>query len=198
MLLSKPTPRCAVGVTIAIWLIATLAPPAAAGSNPRQDLATAEDLFLVADFSGALTRVDSLLESGVLGGGALRDAWILRARCEAGLAHRATARDAFCEALRVDAGWRPDTDLFTSDEIALFDEARTGCTSRSSTSTVPTSPLPERVSSGSGGGTAWYAKKTTWIVAGGLIAAGIATAALGGGGDEELAGFPPPPGRSIR
>jgi hypothetical protein len=106
--------------------------------------------------------------------------------------------DAYCEALRVDASWRPDPDLFTKDEITLFDQARPGCRVES---TTPPSPLPPARSTGTHGGSdsgrSWYQKKSTWAVAGGVLVAGIVAGMLAGGGDDDadgiLADFPPPP-----
>jgi hypothetical protein len=182
-------------LTLAVFCAATLdlalLATSASAASGREALEEAQDYFLVADFGTALDRVDSLLESGDLEGGALRDAWVLKARCEIGLAHRSAAVDAYCEALRVDPSWAPDPDLFTKDEVAVFEQAREGCTLET---TEKPSPMPPPASAG---GQPWYKKKTTWYIAGGVVAAGILAAVLAGGSDEEtappLAGPPPPP-----
>src|SRR5262245_7098361 len=106
-------------------------------ADPREELTKAEDYFLVADFTTALAKVDTLLNSGDLSGGTLRDAHILKARCEVGLAHRSSAVESFCDALHVEPGWRPDPDLFTKDELEVFEQAKTSCATTTEPTTQP-------------------------------------------------------------
>ncbi|MEZ5065042.1 MAG: hypothetical protein R3B81_09910 [bacterium] len=194
MTFCRPTPflRTIAALTSFVFLTTTLdlfVAATAHAASDRESLEEAQDYFLVADFGTALDRVDKLLGSGHLEGGVLRDAWVLKARCEIGLAHRSSAVDAYCQALRVDPTWRPDQDLFTKDEIDVFDQARSGCDLER---TEAPSPLPAPAASG-GGGTPWYKNKTVLIVAGVLVVGG-AVALLAGGSDEpELPGPPPPP-----
>ena len=185
---TRPWLRALALVTCVVFL-ATSAP---AFADARDQLAAAEDAFLVADFDGALAQVNALIESGDLEGGALRDAWVLKARCEAGQGRRTAAVDAYCEVIRADASWAPDPDLYTKDEITLFEQARDTCNVES---TKAPSPLPQRASSS--GDKAWYQKSTTWYVIGGIVVVGVLAAALAGGGDDEGDGgdlpLPPPP-----
>ena len=192
---SHPAIRGMATLTVAVFLAATLDAAflirSAEAASGREALEEAQDYFLVADFNTALDKVNGLLASGDLEGGALRDAWVLKARSELGLGHRSAAVDAYCEALRVDASWRPDPDFFTKDEVAVFEQAKEGCRLESTTP-PPITPAP--VSAGE----PWYKKKSTWYIAGGVVAAGILVAVLAGGGDDETAAepdlpLPPPP-----
>jgi len=192
-------------LTAALFLATTtdlvfLARPAAA--DAREDLTRAEDYFLVADFSTALQKVEALLQTGDLQGSTLRDAWILKARCEIGLGHRSTATDAFCEALRVEPSWRPDPDLYTNDELEVFEQARSSCgggtgepvKQESAPSTTRTEPAMPQMSSGEK--KPWYKKPVFLAIGGALVVGGIIAAAGGGGGDDgepDLPGFPDPP-----
>jgi hypothetical protein len=159
-----------------------------AAETVRERLVRAEDHFLAADFSGALSRVDILLESEELRGTELRDAWILRGRCHTALRSREASRD-FCAALRVDPEWRPDPALFGSDEMREFQVAERDCASSRDSSYLP--PKLSR-------GTPWYKKK---LVLGAIVgvAAGATVLALSGGddGDERplLPFFPESPTR---
>ena len=191
---------------VSVLNLGLLARPAFA-ADPREELTKAEDYFLVADFTTALAKVDTLLNSGDLSGGTLRDAHILKARCEVGLAHRSSAVESFCDALRVEPGWRPDPDLFTKDELEVFEQARTSCAA-STEPTKPTTPTsqpttPPAPKSGAmpasaaaeSGGKPFY-KKPLFLVLGAAVVAGGVVALAGGGGDEsdpDLPGFPDPP-----
>ena len=99
----------------------------AAADSVRDELTKAEDYFLVADFETALEKVDAILASGDATGHALRDAHVLKARCELGLARRSSAEASFTEALRVDPQWRPDPVLYTTDELQAFEKAHGPC-----------------------------------------------------------------------
>ncbi len=179
--------------------------PAAYAASPREELTKAEDYFQVADFSMALQKVNELLKSGDLEGTMLRDAYVLKARSELGLAHKSSATEAFCQAIRVDSAWRPDPDFFTKDEIDAFDAALASCpggatappkaepVKPATTQPAPTATTAAAVSESK----PWYKKPLVLglLIAG--VAGGVALAA-GGGGDDEggdpvLAGFPPPP-----
>ena len=156
----------------------------------REKLSNAEDNFLEANFAAALEGVDRLLESGDLRGDALRDAWVLRARCELALGHRASAEDSFCAGIRLDRNWEPDPELFTRNEVASFERSRRDCLP--DVDRAAYLPRPESA------GAPWYRKKTVL----GLLGAAAVTAtviALSGGDDEEvladLSFFPEPPAR---
>jgi hypothetical protein len=176
----------------------------AQAADAREELAKADDYFQVADFSTALTKVNALLESGDLSGGTLRDAYALKARCEVGLAHRSSAVEAFCEALRVEPGWRPDPDLYTKDELEVFEQARGSCTgeqptkqpSQEPTKTERPSAMPAPVSAG-GGEKPFYKKPLFLGIGAAVVVGGIVALAGGGddggGGEPDLPGFPPPP-----
>jgi hypothetical protein len=192
-------------LTAAVFLasvvdLALLARPARA-ADPREELTKAEDYFLVADFTTALTKVQALIDSGDLSGGTLRDAYILKARCEVGLAHRSSAVEAFCDALHVEASWRPDPDLYTKDELQVFDQAKSSCGGTSESSTeggTPSTPsaMPPPVSSAAaGGGTPFYKKPLFLAIGGAVLVGGIIALASGGGSSSEpdLPGFPNPP-----
>jgi hypothetical protein len=170
-------------------------------ADPREELTKAEDYFLVADFATALAKVDALLSSGDLSGGTLRDAHVLKARCEVGLAHRSSAVESFCDALHVEPGWRPDPDLFTKDELEVFAQAQTSCgatttpTPEPGTQTTPStapSPMPPPV-----GEEKPFYKKPLFLGIGAAVLVGGIVALSGGGGSDssepDLQGFPEPP-----
>ena len=185
-------PRLAGWLVVLCCLTPFLNSPANAGSV-REQLNAAEDRFLMADFDGATAQVDDLLQSGGLTGDALRDAWVLKARCDLATGRRASARDAFCRALEQDGGWLPDRDLFTSDELEVFSDARDTCPGAQTEGTEAPSYLPAPSSSGGG----WYTNKLVWGAVGAAAVAGVALA-LSGGGDEggavvELPPLPDPP-----
>jgi hypothetical protein len=191
---SHPVVRAAAMLTLAVFAATTIDLAlfaVTAQAADREALDQAQDYFLVADFATALDKVNGILASGDLEGGALRDAWVLKARCEIGMAHRSAAADAYCEALRVEPSWRPDPDLFTKDELAVFEQALASCNLES---TTPPSPLPPAAASGA---TPWYKKKSTLLIAGGVVVAGVLVAVLAGGSDDsedpDLPGPPPPP-----
>jgi hypothetical protein len=178
--------------------------PAAFAASPREELTKAEDYFQVADFSTALQKVNELLKSGDLEGTMLRDAYVLKARSELGLAHKSSATEAFCQAIRVDSAWRPDPDFFTKDEIAAFDAARASCpggakeppkadpVKPATTQPAPTTTTAAAVEESK----PWYKKPLVLGILGAAVVGGVVLA-MGGGDDDEgdpaLAGFPPPP-----
>lgn len=184
--------------------------PAAWAATPREELTKAEDYFQVADFATALQKVDALLKAGDLEGSTLRDAHILKARCELGLAHRSNAVDSFCQALRVDAAWRPDPDFYTKDEVEAFDQARTTCATgtkdapKTDTAVKPTTKDKKKDDekrttidmTGVSESKPWYKKPLILGIIGAVVVGGIVLA-LSGGGDEDagadLADFPDPP-----
>ena len=180
-------------------------PSAAWAATPREELTKAEDYFQVADFQTALEKVDVLLKSGDLEGTLLRDAYILKARSELGLAHRSASVDAFCSALKVDPAWRPDPDFYTNDEIQTFEQARASCSTVKTTEPAPSTTTPTTTPTGAKPAAAtaaveeskpWYKKPLVLGVIGAALIGGIALAAGGGGddGDEaDLASFPDPP-----
>ena len=182
------------GVALTAVLLALFAGSALAGSA-REELSRAEDYFLVADFGNALRRATDLIDSGRLAGADLRDAWVLRARCELASTYRSRSIESFCRALAVDQAWLPDRDLFTDDEIETFQEARGSCPDAQTSGTTPPAYLP---SSAASAGTPWYKKKLVWGAVGAAVVAGAVLAA--GGSDGEAAGandlppLPPPPG----
>jgi len=179
--------------------------PTASAATPREELTKAEDYFQVADFETALEKVDVLLKSGDLEGTLLRDAYILKARSELGLAHRAAAVDAFCSALKVDSAWRPDPDFYTNDEVQVFEQARASCSTAKTpepaqkplTTTKSEAEKREKAAvTSSSESKPWYKKPVFLGVIGAAVIGGVVLAAGGGGddgGDEDLPGFPGPP-----
>lgn len=178
-----------------------LLPGAAWAATAREELTKAEDYFQVADFQTALEKVDVLLKSGDLEGTLLRDAYILKARSELGLAHRSAAVDAFCSALKVDPAWRPDPDFYTNDEIQTFEQARASCSTTKTTepaqkpTTTPTDAQKAAAAAPATESKPWYKKPLVLGVIGAALIGGIALAAGGGGddGEADLASFPDPP-----
>ena len=192
----------ALGIFLVSAIDLGLLTTTAAADSARDELTKAEDYFLVADFETALEKVDRLLASGDASGHALRDAHVLKARCELGLARRATAEASFCDALRVDPQWRPDAVLYTTDEIQAFEKAQESCfegwskgSTRDSASSGQTrSPMPPPSARDD---RPWY-KKPVFLVAGGVIVAGLVFLLASGGDDDppppdNLADFPDPP-----
>ncbi len=199
---AHPLFRSMAMLSVAAFLATTLdlvlfARPAYA--DAREELTRAEDYFLVADFTTALTKVNALLDGGGLSGGTLRDAYILKARCEVGLAHRSSAVEAFCNALRVEPSWRPDPDLYTKDELEVFEQAKASCstTEPPAQPSEPSKPIDSRSSApkAAGGGTPWYKNKAVLAVGGALVVGGVVLAVSGGGddGESDLPFFPDPP-----
>jgi hypothetical protein len=179
------TAACAAVVAWAVGISVT----SAFAETAREKLTQAEDYFLVADYEGAIIRVDELIESKELSGNEMRDAWVLRARCNTGLG-RSQASTDFCSALRLDPAWRPNATTFTTQELRTFDAAQKDCGPNGDASY-----LPPAMSSG----TPWYKKK---LVLGALVgvAAGATVIALSGGDDDEagrplLPEFPGSPNR---
>jgi len=176
---------------IGVWATLLIVGGAAAES-PREKLTAAEDHFLSADFRRALDETTRLIESGELKGSVLRDAHVLRARCEVAMAHRSSSIDAFCEALRVDPAWQPDPDFFTAGELEAFDQAAADCGPKEGTAP---SYLPERQSTSS---SPWYRGKF-FLGAVGTAAVAATVLALSGGDEgaveADLPLFPPPPDR---
>lgn len=197
---SHPICRTFAGLSAAVFLasvahLAGFASPAWA--DAREELTKADDYFQVADFTTALAKVEALLDSGDLQGGTLRDAWVLKARCEVALAHRSSAADAFCQALGVEPGWRPDPDLYTKDEIEVFEQARANCAPTQSEPAKPQdpakpasrpSPTPPPMSTGDE--KPWYKKPVFMVIGAGVLVGGAL--ALGGGGGDDGGGPLPP------
>ena len=161
-------------------------------ASPREELTTIEDYFLVADFATALDQVDDLIATGKLEGGTLRDAYVLKARCQVGLGHRSAAADSYCNALRVDPGWRPDPDFFTKDEIEVFEQARGACGDTEGRPRASGSgdylPPPESRAK------PWYKNwKIVAPIAAGVVILGVVLLSGGDDDDEALDDFPPPP-----
>jgi hypothetical protein len=181
-------------MAVAVLALSAGSGPAQAGSA-RDDLTRAEDYFLVADFGNALRMATGVIESGNLAGDDLRDAWVLRARCELASAYRTRATDSFCRALAIDPAWLPDRDLFTADEVEVFQQARERCPDARTSGTTPPAYLPPSAGSA---GTPWYKKKLVWGAVGAAVVAGAVLAASGaddaGAALNELPPLPPPPG----
>ena len=95
--------------------------------------------------------------------------------------------------------WQPDADLYTKDEIEVFEQARTTCVSSGSDETTPVSDERDEepvFSSRMSEGDPWYKNKMFLAAGVGLVALGVVLAASGGGDDGpgDLSDFPPPPG----
>ena len=204
-----------LGLATLIAFLATVAPgglwigAALAAGTP--ELAPAQELYDFADFQKALDICNEFISGGTLGGAALRDAYVLKARCLVNLGNHSIARDMFCEALRIDAGWRPEANVLPKDEQVDFDQAAAGCRSEAAPATVsPETPAPAPqptwqptpVQTGKGG-KSFFAKPLGIALIVGVVG-GLAMSLGGGGGDGEttpagpLPGFPPPPGSAAR
>jgi hypothetical protein len=190
---SRPSPflRTVAGVALTAFLL-SICPGvtwvSAARAADRQDLARAQEHYDFAEFGEALTLLDQLIADGGLKGDALRDAYVLKARCLVGQGHTSTALDAYCQALRLDANWRPDPVVFPKDEIEVFERALDTCS-------LEAAPPPKTAA-----GTPWYKKPIAWVAGGAAIIVGVLVAG-GGGGDDggggtELPAFPDPPAHS--
>ena len=185
----SPFLRAVAGVALAAFLLSvcpgvTLVSIARAAD--RQDLARAQEHYDFAEFGEALTLLNQLISEGGLKGDALRDAYVLKARCLVGQGHTSTALDAYCQALRLDPNWRPDPVVFPKDEIEVFERALDTCS-------LEAAPAPKTAAAG----TPWYKKPIAWVAGGAAIIVGILVAG-GGGGDEggggnDLPPFPDPP-----
>jgi hypothetical protein len=151
----------------------------AAAAQPWQDLARASDHVDFAEYEEALAILDPLIASRELSGESLRDAYILTARSHAGLGHTSQAKEAFCQALRIDPQWRPDPVVFTNDEIELFDGARASCQLAQPAQPAGSGLQP----SAAAASTPWYKKPVTWIAGGAAIVLGVLVLGGGGGGD---------------
>ena len=189
----QPIFQALVPLVAGLFLLTTT--PAVAES-PRELLTKAEDYFLVADFTQALDQVNDLLQSGDLEGGVLRDAYVLKARCEVALAHRSSAVDAYCRALSVDESWRPDPDFFTKDEIEVFDQAKASCGPGTEGAPSGGDDRPSHLPPAMSESKPWYKNwKIVGPVAAVVVVGGILL--LSGGdddsGDPILSDFPPPP-----
>ncbi len=168
------------------------------------DLARAREHYDFAEFQPALDICNTLIGGGTLAGDALRDVYVLKARCLVNLGNHSIARDMFCEALRLDAGWRPEVNLLPREEQVDFDQALAGCRLDTAPQAAPTpapapkptwqpTPIPAAKS-----GKSFFAKPLgiALIVA---VAGGLAVSLGGGGGggdtppDGPLPGFPLPP-----
>ncbi len=155
-----------------------------ARAGGKDDLTAAEERFNRADFMSALSIVNRITAEGSLSKDDERDAFALKARCEAELGNRADALDAFCRVIAIEPGWRPDKTLYTPGELAIFEEALEMCGDGGSTDS-------KRADGGSG--------KKWWFLGGGVVVAAVAILLAGGGGDggetpaSDLPGFPDPP-----
>ena len=105
----------------------------------------------MADFNSALENVNRLLDSGDLSGTAERDAWVVKARAELGLARRAEGVEAFCQVLRIAPEWRPDVNFYTTDERDAFQSALDTCSTEPSGS-MPSTGIEPHPEEDSGGG----------------------------------------------
>lgn len=176
------------------------------------DLARAREHYDFAEFQPALDICNALIGGGALRGEALRDAYILKGRCLVNLGNHSIAREMFCEALRLDAAWRPEASVFPKEEQEDFDQAVAGCRLEPAPQAAPTpaspttpapkptwQPSPVTAPPAAKGGKSFFAKPLgiVLIVA---VAGGLAASLGGGGGGGDtppagpLPGFPPPPG----
>jgi hypothetical protein len=166
-----------------------LLPSSAAG--PEQ-LEEAQRSFEFAEYDKALNQVETLIQGGLLTGNDLRDAHLLKGRCLLAMDREPEALISFCEAMKVDSIWQPDTFEFKTDEIEAFNRARDTCD-------LETREKPEEKERKEGEKKG--PSKLLYYLVGGvvLVAGAVALAAGGGGGDgdgngeEELPGFPDPP-----
>lgn len=166
-----------------------------ANAGPKEDLAKAEDYFLVTDYASALSTVRPLIVAGVLQGEDLRNAHVLQARCELALGRASSATDAFCEALRIDPNWRPDA-TFSAEEARTFSVTASTCTTDRGLAVRPGGPgessqLPKS------GTKRWYKSPKVLGAIAGVVAASVALSLSKG--DEKgasgptLSPYPDPP-----
>jgi len=136
----------------------------------QDDLELAREQYERAQFDQALVILTRLLARADEPAERLRDAHVLQARCQVGLGQRELAEDSFCEALALDADWRPDPIFYPPAEIEVFNAAQEGCPAPS---VQPESEVTQS--------RPWYMKPVVW--AGG--AAVILAAVLLSGGDDD-------------
>ena len=183
---------CVLSSLLLILLL--IAPICAHADQARDDLRRAEREFNQANFGGALAIVNRLTAEGSLSSGDLRDAFALKARCEGELGNRTDALAAFCQVIALDPEWKPDRTLFTSGEMAIFEEARGECAVGGKGDAG--GRKDDQATGGTGGGSS----RKWWYIGGGAIVAGLVLALIGGGGDDgpdpvksDLPDFPSPP-----
>lgn len=200
-----------LGLAVLTAFMATVVPggfwigSALAAETP--DLARAQEHYDFAEFQKALDICNPLIGGGTLRGTALREAYVLKARCLVNLGNHSIARDMFCEALRLDANWRPEASVFPKKEQEDFDQAVAGCRVEPAPQTAPT-PAPKPtwqptsvvVAPAGNGGKSFFVKPLgialMVAVVGGLV---VGLGGGGGGGGETppaglLPGFPDHPG----
>ncbi len=179
-------------LSIVLLLAPVLAPGPVSAENPG--LTGAISFFEDGSFEKALHAIDETIALGGLSISELRNAYALKARCEAELGNRTNAVNSFCQVIMNDPDWRPDPNFYTAGEMELFEQALDRCYR---------TPDGDRPRSGGvdeeSGSRAWYKKPITWIAGGAAIAL-LAIVAGGGGGDGDddddsanLPDYPPPP-----
>jgi len=166
-----------------------------AKADALADLSAARDHYEFAEFDQGVTILEGLLAGKKLSGDALRDAYVLLARCYVGKGNEPQALDAFCQAICLDKSWRPDAVYFPQDEIEVFNKALEGCDCGHQSAAPPVAPVKTEQAKAKGEEGGGIPK---WVYyAGGAVVVGVVAAlALGGGsdsGEPPLAGFPDPP-----
>jgi hypothetical protein len=166
-----------------------------AKADALADLNAARDHYEFAEFDQGVTILEGLLAEKKLSGDALRDAYVLLARCYVGKGNEPQALDTFCQAICLDKTWRPDAVYFPQDEIEVFNKALEGCDCSRQSSAPAVAPVKTeqaRAGDEEGGGI----PKWVYYAGGAVVVGVIAALALGGGDDSSeppLAGFPDPP-----
>jgi hypothetical protein len=163
-------------------------PTSVLAAEARELLEAARNDVEFADYEVGLEKVKEALELGVAEDQRV-EAYVLMARCEAGLGHRAAAVEAFYLVIRTDPTWRPDPVFYRQDEIEMFEEALSIYERTEQTSYLPPGETVEPSA------VPWYKKPKILGGLGALVAAGIILAVSGGGdgdgdGGNELPYFP--------
>lgn len=165
-----------------------------AQADALADLNTARDHYEFAEFDQGVTILEGLLTDTKLSGDALRDAYVLLARCYVGKGNEPQALDAFCQAICLDKTWRPDAVYFPQDEIEVFNKALVGCDCSHQSSAPAVAPVKTEQARAEGEGSG--IPKWVYYAGGAVVVGVVAALALGGGDDSSeppLAGFPDPP-----
>ncbi len=185
--------RGIASLALAIFLPAVLPaaflPAPVLAADARELLEAAKSDIDFADYEVGLEKVKEALELGVPEDQRV-EAYVLMARCEAGLGHRAAAVEAFYLALRADPEWRPDPVFYRQDEIEMFDEALSTYERTEQPSFLPPGESVEPA------GKPWYKKPVVLGGLGALLVGGIVLAVSGGEDSDgggvvgELPAFP--------
>jgi|GEM_PF-2693479 len=96
----------------------------AASPDPANELMRLEGRYALGQYPRALDGLEQLLSSESIDPQLRLQALVLQGRCYVQMDKAAAARDAFKEALAIDFAWQPDPQLFTNEELVVFNAAR--------------------------------------------------------------------------